>query len=355
MIFDTLKIEPVLNSLQDPLFFLNADRQIIFMNTMAVRMFGAEYLDRNFVRLIRHPDVIQLIDDIAVGDVAGGLKEGSIKVSLEQPLGGVFNFNVINIGDYKEEGTVLSITMRDMSDLAHAEQMRSDFVANVSHELRSPLTALSGFVETMKDRAKDDAPARERFLELMEREAARMVRLIADLLSLSKVEASQHHVPSDKVNMGTLVKRAVTTLSGRAKAEDKTIEIDIGEDMEPVNGSEDELMQVAINLIENAIKYGCPKSTVTVGVKTVENVAGISGKAIAFSVRDRGEGIAKEHLARLTERFYRVDTHRSRDKGGTGLGLAIVKHIVNHHRGRLHVASEVGEGSVFTVHLPLKP
>ena len=350
MTFDAIDPDQVFNSLQEPLLLLDSERDIVFMNTAAIGAFGEGYTGRNIVRLVRHPEVIQLITEVLAGK-----SEGSVKVSLENPLRGVFSFRITGLDRRSEARSVLAISIRDLTDLAIAEQMRSDFVANVSHELRSPLTALSGFVETMKDRAKDDAPARERFLELMEREASRMVRLIADLLSLSKVEASQHHLPSDKVNMGTLVKRAVTTLSGRAKAEDKTIELDIGGDLEPVNGSEDELMQVAINLIENAIKYGGPKSTVTVSVRTVENVAGISGKAIAFSVRDRGEGIAREHLARLTERFYRVDTHRSRDKGGTGLGLAIVKHIVNHHRGRLHVASEVGEGSVFTVHLPLKP
>ena len=234
--------------------------------------------------------------------------------------------------------------------------MRSDFVANVSHELRSPLTSLSGFIETLKNSAKDDPLARKHFLGLMEKESARMVWLISDLLSLSKVEANLRVPTMGKVDVATLVQRVAATLESKAKAEGKTIDIDIDIDSKllPIPGNEDEITQVVINLMENAIKYGARDSVVSLSVKQSQAIAGIKGNALSVVVSDQGEGIKVEHIPRLTERFYRVDAHRSREEGGTGLGLAIVKHIVNHHRDRLQITSIVGQGSSFSVHLPMK-
>lgn len=339
--------ELYLDELQEPLLVLDKERQILFMNKMAIALFGEGFVGRNLVRLLRHGDVIK-----ALSDVVENQKTASVKVELEHPIQGVFNFKISGLTSDSKSDPLILVSIKDLTDLVTAEQMRTDFVANVSHELRSPLTALSGFIETIKGPAKNDAPARERFLTLMEHEASRMVRLISDLLSLSKVEARLHRRPTKPVDIAELVKRAVTTLSSRAADEKKRIILDIDSNLEPVSAYEDDMMQVMINLIENAIKYSSPESEIKVTVQTREHVAGLTGRVLSVAVEDQGEGIAREHLPRLTERFYRVDTHRSRDKGGTGLGLAIVKHIIGQHRGRLHISSVEGKGSVFTVHLP---
>jgi two-component system phosphate regulon sensor histidine kinase PhoR len=342
-------IKQILNELQELVLLLDDERQILFMNKTAIALFGEGFVGRNFVRLLRHADVMKTIIDVSEGK-----KEASIKVALENPVKGVFNFKVTKLEQDPQQPQIILVSIKDLTDLANAEQMRTDFVANVSHELRSPLTALSGFIETIKGPAKEDVPARERFLGLMELEASRMVRLISDLLSLSKVEARQSQRPTTQVDLAELTKRVVTTLSNAAVKENKRIHVNIEGKSEPLPVFEDEITQVLINLIENAIKYSAPDSEISVSIRTNKHIAGFTDRVLSISVEDQGEGIAREHLPRLTERFYRVDTHRSRDKGGTGLGLAIVKHIINQHRGRLHIASVEGKGSVFTIHLPYR-
>ena len=346
MLSNTLP-DTLLNALQEPVILIDEERKILFLNHVAEEMFGKGFTGRDFVRLIRHPDCLA-----AIARVIGGEPGAGCSVELEFPVRGSFKFRVSRIAGSDGKQASLIISLKDVSDLKDAEQMRSDFVANVSHELRSPLTALSGFIETLKGSAKDDSEARERFLDLMEHEAQRMIRLIADLLSLAKVESNQRIRPKGKADVGEILKRIENTLSSVAKKENKTIKLSVCEDA-VVPGSDDELTQVFQNLVENALKYGRSHSTVTIEVTRTGNVAGIAGDVLCVSVSDEGEGIAKDHLPRLTERFYRADTHRSRDKGGTGLGLAIVKHIISRHRGRLRVTSEIGTGSVFTVFLPI--
>lgn len=225
--------------------------------------------------------------------------------------------------------------------------MRSDFVANVSHELRSPLTALYGFVETLQGPAKDDAEAHERFLALMATEAQRMARLIDDLLSLSKLESTERVAPEELIDVGLILHRVKAALQPIIKREQAEVVLDLPETLPLVHGDLDALTQVFSNLIENAAKYGRPDSTVTVSAQ-VEN-----GQTLSIAITDQGEGIAAKHIPRLTERFYRIDKGRSRSKGGTGLGLAIVKHILMRHRGTLEIISELGIGSTFSALLPI--
>ncbi|MFN8947185.1 MAG: sensor histidine kinase, partial [Alphaproteobacteria bacterium] len=223
------------------------------------------------------------------------------------------------------------------------------------HELRTPLSSLTGFIDTLRGHAKDDPEAQERFLAIMGEQAGRMRRLIDDLLSLSRIELNEHVRPSGSVNLGDVVEDAVHAMQPMAVA--ANIQLDYVEpaSLPSVVGDKDELYQVVQNLIDNAIKYGRPHTAVMVQLGTRRAGPGEPGPspAVVLSVKDHGEGIAREHIPRLTERFYRVDVKRSRAIGGTGLGLAIVKHIVNRHRGRLVIESQVGEGSTFTVHLPL--
>lgn len=341
-----------LNAVQEAVFILDDQRCVIFTNNIAEAYFGDDFIGNDFVQVIRHPECIKIIES-----VQNGKKTASTIVSIERPIKAEFNIKVTILSEVFEQNNQekkILVSLKDVSDLREAEKMRTDFVANVSHELRSPLTALAGFIETLRGAAKDDPAARERFLDLMNHEATRMVHMISDLLSLSKVEALSRMRPTGRTNVDSLLKRIITTLGELAEQEKTEVKLEISTPNAVVEGNEEELTQVFQNLVENAIKYGAPNTIVKIEVGTLSSAAGISGATLVTKISDTGEGIAKEHIARLTERFYRVDTHRSRDKGGTGLGLAIVKHIINRHRGRLQIKSTVGIGSTFIVQLPVK-
>jgi two-component system, OmpR family, phosphate regulon sensor histidine kinase PhoR len=242
------------------------------------------------------------------------------------------------------EGHTL-VVLRDLSREQAVEKMRSDFVANASHEMRTPLAAIIGSIETLQGAARDDAKARDMFLGEMLVQARRMKRLIDDLLALSRIELNQHLRPSSKVSLTSIARQAKANLAMQAKELKVTLEL-ASESAAEVSGDEDELLQVALNLIENAIKYGGEGGRVEI------SCASRGGSGI-LTVRDFGRGIAEDHIPRLTERFYRVSTKESRARGGTGLGLAIVKHIVLRHRGQLEIKSAPNQGSTFTVSIPL--
>ena len=241
----------------------------------------------------------------------------------------------------------------DLTALMRAEQMRVDFVANASHELRTPIATLAGFIETLRGPARDDPEARDRFLGIMSEQAERMARLVDDLLSLSRIEQEEHRKPNSAVNLGAILTRVCEGLQLHARAREMEIEIDVA----PLSvvGEEDQLIQLFQNLIDNSIKYARAGTTVRVTatpVSAAQSRLPDDQAGVRIQVEDEGPGIPKRHLPRLTERFYRVDTARSRRMGGTGLGLAIVKHIVSRHRGRLHIESVEGSGTKVTVTLP---
>lgn len=242
------------------------------------------------------------------------------------------------------EGHVL-VLLRDLTREQAIEKMRSDFVANASHEMRTPLASIMGAIETLQGAAKDDAAAREMFLGTMLSQARRMKRLIDDLLTLSRIELNEHVRPNAKVSLLDIARQAKSNLAGMAKEGNVVVEIE-GDAAAVVAGDGDELLQVTQNLLENAIKYGETGGRVAVSCR-------LQGREARLAVQDFGRGIAEFHIPRLTERFYRVNTQESRQRGGTGLGLAIVKHIVLRHRGRLDIHSELGRGSTFTVTIPL--
>jgi two-component system, OmpR family, phosphate regulon sensor histidine kinase PhoR len=226
-----------------------------------------------------------------------------------------------------------------------AERMRVDFVANASHELRTPLASLLGYVETLREDAGEDPQVRDRFLKIMFGEAQRMQRLIDDLISLSRIEAEKYRAPSESVELADLIEEVQLELSGNRRAADIVTQI---ADVAPVLGDETQLSQLLHNVIGNAMKYGREGTPVTVSLRP-------EGEAmVRLSVSDEGEGIPPQHIPRLTERFYRVDSGRSRSLGGTGLGLAIVKHIVERHRGRIDIASAVGKGTTVSILLPAR-
>ena len=249
------------------------------------------------------------------------------------------------------QAELLLLTFNDLTPLRRVEEMRADFVANASHELRTPLAALLGFIETLQGPARNDPVAREKFLAIMQQQAARMARLIDDLLSLSRIELNAHLPPSTPVDLAPLVRHVADGLQTLAR--DRQVEVRMAIPAEPVMvlGDRDELIRALENLVENALKYGAAGKRVDVTLSRAQTRAGMPEARIA--IRDFGPGIAPEHLPRLTERFYRVDVADSRSQGGTGLGLSLVKHVLNRHGGRVSVESVLGQGATFTMHLPL--
>lgn len=337
-------LQPLLEAVPLPMLHVGADWRISGLNSLAQEIFGAAALGRHFGLAIRKPSLVEAIE--AVG--RGGARQ-QLKVTLDQGEHET-RFDV-TVAPLPGGGALASFV--DITEQELVTQFRRDFVANVSHELRTPLTALLGFIETLQGPARDDAVARERFLGIMAREAGRMTRLVRDLLSLSRVEAQERQRPESRVDLQGLLSGVVATLRPVAQEAGVTLELDLAQTPEGVRGDGDQLTQVFHNLIENAVKYGGGGGKVTIRASQTRDSAGIRGRIAEIEVIDRGDGIDAQHLPRLTERFYRVDSHRSREKGGTGLGLAIVKHILNRHRGRLRIESEKGKGSRFAVLLPL--
>ena len=237
------------------------------------------------------------------------------------------------------------VILRDLTREQALEKMRSDFVANASHEMRTPLASIMGAIETLQGPAKNDAKAREKFLGSMLGQAQRMKRLIDDLLTLSRIELNAHVRPNAKVSLLQIAKQARGNL--QSLSNELSIAVSIEDDADVlVAGDSDELLQVAQNLLENAIKYGSTGGRVKITCEA-ENETG------TLAVQDFGRGISEIHIPRLTERFYRVSTQESRARGGTGLGLAIVKHILLRHRSKLNIQSREGEGSIFSFSIPL--
>ncbi|HUN49581.1 MAG TPA: ATP-binding protein [Candidatus Sulfotelmatobacter sp.] len=341
--------DAVLDSLPDPLLILDADRRVQRANQAAANLFGGALQGRELIQVLRHPAVLDAVKAV----LAGGAGSRQIEFVLPVPVSREFSARAVALRQASGRPVAI-LALQDLTAVKRAEEMRADFVANASHELRTPLATLIGFIETLQGPARDDAEARTRFLGIMREQAERMARLIRDLLSLSQIEMNEHTLPQGQVDVREAIGFVVDMLQIQANAKGMQIEVDAGPGLPPVVGDSDELIQVFQNLLDNAIKYGRRDTKVVVSIKAPRGVAMPGrGSALTVAVADRGEGIAREHLPRLTERFYRVDSARSRALGGTGLGLAIVKHIVNRHRGSLTIDSVEGEGSTFTVFLPI--
>ena len=336
----------ILGALPLPAALIGPNEELLASNGEAEAMFGAGLIGRHYVTAFRQPVLLDCIE------TALRLREPTSATYRARVAGRETTWHATAAPVGQGTSPRLLVTLEDRSAMTEAGQMRRDFVANVSHELRTPLTALLGFIETLKGAARDDTVARDRFLAIMEQEAGRMNRLIDDLLSLSRVEAEERLRPTRLVDLSA-VSRSVA-LALRPLADQKGVSIGIEGADAPVEvpGDPDQLSQVVTNLAENAIKYGGENIALTFRLSSVKFEPVLRGAAVRLEVIDDGAGIDPVHIPRLTERFYRVDGHRSRELGGTGLGLAIVKHIVNRHRGRLRIDSALGAGTTATVTLP---
>jgi two-component system phosphate regulon sensor histidine kinase PhoR len=328
----------VLEQLPAPVLLLDVNERVLFANGAMRGVLGAGLAQKHISAVLRNPAVLA-----AIGGSFDTGEPGAAPFILPVPIERHYEAYTARV-----DGGMVALLLHDITAIRRSEQMRADFVANASHELRTPLAAVSGFIETLQGPARDDAAAREQFLGIMATEAARMRRLIDDLLSLTRIELNEHVPPQGRVELEPVVRQATAALTPLAAADRITVTVQGGAGLAPVRGEHDELVQLFQNLIHNAIKYGREGGQVTVTL-------GRENGHVFAAVKDDGEGIPREALPRLTERFYRVDVKRSRERGGTGLGLAIVKHIVSRHHGRLAIDSKVGEGSTFTVFLPVLP
>ena len=338
-------VRAILEAIPLPALFLGQGDRVSGVNAAAKAMFGAVE-GRPFITVIRQPAVLEAV----AAARATRQPRTSRYLSKDGTLDVIHMVHCAHVAMGAVDGVLM--TFEDVTNQQQIGQMRRDFVANVSHELRTPLTALIGFIETLQGPARDDPAARERFLGIMATEAQRMNRLVRDLLSLSRVEEMERIRPDTRLDLSDLLGSITRSMAPLAEKAGGTIQTDLGTAPLMVEGDGDQLRQVFGNLIENAIKYGGRPPLVQLRATVQERDSGLRGPALSIDVIDNGPGIDPVHIPRLTERFYRVDSHRSREMGGTGLGLAIVKHIVSRHRGRLRIDSAPGQGSRFTVTLP---
>jgi len=343
--------EALVERLPEPLLVLDSEGRILFSNSASYSLLGSSGVRRHISAVLRAPGVLEAVR-LVLGGSGAQRVEYSIPVPVERHMLAYVAPIPLRVGDNGAEGPGAIIVLHELTAQKRLEQMRVDFVANASHELRTPLASLSGYIDTLRGHARDDAVARERFLEIMGEQAGRMRRLIEDLLSLSRIELNEHVRPEHAVDLGGVVRDVLDALAPQVAARGVELEVEIAPDLPPVAGERDELIQVVQNLVDNALKYGGGRVVIRAGAAAPSDADVRHGRANFVAVQDFGDGIARAHLPRLTERFYRVDVQRSRQTGGTGLGLAIVKHIVNRHRGWMSIESQLGEGSTFTVFLP---
>ena len=323
------------DAIADPVIVLDGER-VVQANRASRDRFGEHIVDEDVRVSFRHPAFVELIGSPAARrspqslDLTGLGKPGVWWEARTAPL---------------PDGRLI-VHLVDRTAARAAERTRTDFVANASHELRTPLSAILGFVETLKEEAGEDPQLRVRFLGTVQREAARMGRLIEDLLSLSRIESERRAAPGDAVSLVAIARQVVGELSTRGLPPGRTLRVEAMEPLRAVAGDPLQLHQLLTNLVENALKYGRAGSPVLI------QLARVDARLAELRVVDEGDGVAAEHLPRLTERFYRVDPGRSRRVGGTGLGLAIAKHVVERHRGTLRITSVPGTGTVVAVRLP---
>ena len=325
-----LPVDAALEAIGEPILVVHHGR-VTVANAAARQLLGSHIVGEDARVAIRHPGAAEHVAD-----------------------GSSFPVDLVGLGTLDQRWQMRVSQLGPDSRLVHlsnqtgqyaAERMRVDFVANASHELRTPLASILGYVETLTDEAGEDPALRQRFLGVVFDEARRMERLVEDLMSLSRIEAEKFRPPRTEVDLAAVareVRDSLLTTHGNRGAD---IAMDIADDLPRVPGDQGQLSQLLYNLIGNAMKYGRHGTPVTVTLAP-------RADQLSVVVADEGDGIAPEHLPRLTERFYRVDAGRSRSLGGTGLGLAIVKHVVERHRGRLDIASAVGVGTRVTVTLP---
>ena len=331
----------IINQIDDLILIVDKFKNIKFFNNSAKKKFGENNLNKHVATLLRVPDLLQNIDLVL-------LKKETITMDLELSSPS-FQFFKVHLfsgpTSYVDDPDSVVLFLKDLTDIIKAQRFKSDFVANVSHELKTPLVSIKGFLETISGHAKDDLEAQKKFIPIMLEQADRMESLIKDLLSLSRIELEEHIQPQDKVNL----KEILSNVEDIHQKNLKSFEFknNIKDDFF-IKGDHEKLIEVFSNIIDNSIKYS--EKNKKIEVNCGQGNGKVIGDSYTVSIKDNGIGIPTEQLPRITERFFRVDAAKSKKVGGTGLGMAIVKHIVNQHRGELEIKSETQRGTEIKVH-----
>jgi two-component system, OmpR family, phosphate regulon sensor histidine kinase PhoR len=328
-----------IDKIEDGIIILNVFNVIIYANKSASNNFGEKLEGKHISAAVRISDLLDKIDQHREDK-----KIRIVNVEIKNPL---FKFYKTTISNIQSEQILL--VFKDFTEVQKSQIIRSDFIANVSHNLKTPLVSIKGFLETIEDSAKDDPLSQKKFIEIMKLEANKMETLIEDLLTLSRIEQQEHILINNKVNIKKIIEDVAVLISKRIKKKKISLKVDLDEDQKFVIGDPEKLSILFLNLIDNAIKFSNPLKTIEIKILKVDE---IFKKFISISIIDEGIGINEEDIHRITERFFRAENTRKLKIEGTGLGLAIAKHIINQHGGELKIISKVGLGSEFIVRLP---
>jgi two-component system phosphate regulon sensor histidine kinase PhoR len=347
---DHTRFEAVLSGMVEGVMVLDRAGRVLLVNAAMARILSRPLADvkgHRWIEVIRHHELNELISRVLkeretstaqiLLESAGTRSQRvfAVQASIAQ--------RQITPGD---DGFRAVFVFHDVTELKRLERVRSDFVANVSHELRTPLTSIAGYLEALLDGAQDDPQQRREFLGIMKHHTDRLGALVNDLLQLSQIESGAYQWRREEVDVVSLARRSVALIAPLAQKKSLVVSCDSDAPARYVEGDAEKLIQVLLNLLDNAVKY--TEKGGTVGVKVTQE-----GHSVVIRVSDTGVGIPEADRLRIFERFFRVDRARSRELGGTGLGLAIVKHIVEAHGGTVAVDSHLGKGSMFTVMIPI--
>ncbi|QIK40013.1 ATP-binding protein [Pontivivens nitratireducens] len=338
----------LLERIPSPLFLIDARGRIVYANTATRTMLPRLEQGVHYASLFRAPAFVDGVAQVMQGTAEQTVTFTTFFAGIETHL--LAQMRQMEADQEFGAGQQVLVQLSDETRRMATERMRTDFIANASHELRTPLASIIGYIETLQGHARDDEAARIHFLDIMSQQAARMQRLVEDLMSLSRIEMDARSTPTTPCDLSRIVLEVTDGMQPLAQRRKATLQVTFGQETAGIVADRDQIGQVLSNLIENALKYGGEGGTVR--VFRTEADSRFPGM-IGVGVSDDGPGIGREHLPRLTERFYRVNAKQSRAQGGTGLGLAIVKHILARHGGELDVASVQGLGSTFTAWLPL--
>lgn len=360
----TISDTAVLDTLPDPIMMIDRSGNILGANLSSRNLFGNNITDKNIENLFNSNNFIEAVAKVLKKESKSENLIFYVQRNKKNTLKAIEDsqklYAHIKQLPWQSKGRAVAvISIYDLTKSMKIEKMQSDFVANASHELRTPLAIISGFIETLQTSAKDDEEAQDKFLKIMREQAEYMAALIENLLSLSKIEMTQDQKPDEKIDVVKILDEVALALSMKAQSRDISISTHIEKNIPEIIGDGHQIRQVIQNLTDNAIKYGVGKSCVELSLSLVENIPAsksfqvAEGKAVAISINNKGPKITPENLARLTERFYRLQEHKDLNIKGTGLGLAIAKHIILRHRGNLTVTSTAYNGTTFTIYIPV--
>ncbi|MAV49225.1 MAG: hypothetical protein CMJ02_04680 [Pelagibacteraceae bacterium] len=330
----------LINEIEDYILFINSFNAVSAANQSAKNYYG-DIVGKDLSSFIRAPELLDKIENSR-----NNRMNEYLEFEINLPTYSFFRLTIVPLS----QRNVL-IVIKDYTDVKKSEKLRSDFVANVSHELKTPLVSIKGFLETISTAAKEDPKAQQKFIKIMQEQAEKMEVLISDLMSLSRIEMQEHIQPSEKVNLNDILEGLEKIPNKIAEKKNVRIEINKNKEASLVRGDYDKISEVIQNLYDNAIKYTKNNSNVQLFINFNQNK--FSKGSFSIHVKDEGIGIPKDEIHRVTERFYRTAIAKKNLIQGTGLGLAIVKHIINQHRGDLEINSRLNEGSEFIVHLPV--